>query len=129
MSAERKPHSGRWFWEYGWLGPGIASDGADDPLFFAAAEELGYEFVYGGAVQDRGEWDGYPAEFERATTRIKELEEQLEALQEQYRVLDLSFHHAEEFIEHMDMSYRWAEWCEGRNPASTPDAPKGGTGA
>lgn len=39
---------------------------------------------------------------------ILELKEQLEAA-------ETTLAHAEAFIKHQDMSYRWAEWCEGRD--------------
>ena len=38
-------------------------------------------------------------------------------LQEQLRTTETTLAHAEAFIEHQDMSYRWAEWCEGRDPS------------
>lgn len=48
------------------------------------------------------------------------------SLEEQLRTAETTLAHAEAFIEHQDMSYRWAEWCEGRdpNPANDPDGPE-----
>lgn len=40
----------------------------------------------------------------------------LRDLEEQLRSAETTLAHAEAFIEHQDMSYRWAEWCEGRDP-------------
>ena len=42
-----------------------------------------------------------------------------EAIYEQLEAAETTLAHALDFIEHQDMNYRWAEWCEGRNP-STP---------
>ena len=55
-------------------------------------------------------------QLDKAKARIADLEEQL-------RSAETTLAYAEEFIEHQDMSYRWAEWCEGRNPASTEGLP------
>lgn len=74
-----------------------------------------------------------------AIAALDRIEEQLEAaispegwedmrqynirLEEQLRTAETTLAHAEEFIEHQDMSYRWSEWCEGRNPATSPFPP------
>lgn len=50
-------------------------------------------------------------------TKIEMLNERVTRLEEQLRTAETTLAHAEEFIEHQGMSYRWVEWCEGRNPA------------
>lgn len=56
-------------------------------------------------------------------------EERERGLKEQLESAERTLAHAEEFIASQDMSYRWSEWCEGRdpnlkspvlNPASSP---------
>ena len=37
-------------------------------------------------------------------------------LKERLKCAETTLAHAEAFIEHQDMNYRWAEWCEGRDP-------------
>lgn len=76
--------------------------------------------------------DGIDGESDDAIAALDELIEQLQhsvedvasltsrnvKLVEQLQSAETTLAHAEAFIEHQDMSYRWAEWCEGRNPAS-----------
>ena len=51
--------------------------------------------------------------------RLDECADVIDALLEQLEAAETTLAHALDFIEHQDMNYRWAEWCEGRNP-STP---------
>lgn len=81
----------------------------------------------------RAERDGLEEQQETLRQSVREYQEQLSAAekhisvtQEQLESAETFSAHAEAFIEHMDMGYRWAEWCEGldpstSNPASKPD--------
>lgn len=50
----------------------------------------------------------------RLVDRINEMVLQNERLGTDLVALETTLAHAETFIEHQGMSYRWAEWCEGR---------------
>lgn len=70
-----------------------------------------------------GAYDSLEREIDKLNERV-ELRAEEDSI---YRVYDAEVErrqqaettlaHAEAFIEHMDMGYRWAEWCEGRNPS------------
>ena len=50
----------------------------------------------------------------RLVDRISEMVLQNERLATDVLELETTLAHAEAFIEHQGMSYRWGEWCEGR---------------
>ena len=64
---------------------------------------------------------GLKEQLEAAETRKQELWTRLLDMEGKYLDAANTLAHAEEFIEHQDMSYRWAEWCEGRDPAGVSE--------